>query len=235
MHIKAIETRYAGYRFRSRLEARWAVFFDAIGVAYKYEDEGFEWDFNGRKERYLPDFYLPEWGVYVEVKPGVPTCDEMRKLHVLAAAQPEIDGRRKIHFMICGSPGLPKLRLNHPPVNSDLFAEIGKTDSYMIVSTSGSLIDGKPDCSISAFSTMNDKPEAVDVFPFYVGDCKLRLNRTYEPVNPKKTYQQFYSPSLFLGVKKHIYMGNGRSFDSSFLRNAYERARSARFEHGERK
>ena len=28
--IKAIETVYNGYRFRSRLEARWAVFFDAL-------------------------------------------------------------------------------------------------------------------------------------------------------------------------------------------------------------
>ena len=27
--IKPIETNYKGYRFRSRLEARWAVFFDA--------------------------------------------------------------------------------------------------------------------------------------------------------------------------------------------------------------
>jgi hypothetical protein len=30
MKIKAIETRYKGYRFRSRLEARWSVFFDAM-------------------------------------------------------------------------------------------------------------------------------------------------------------------------------------------------------------
>ena len=29
--IQVIETAYKGYRFRSRLEARWAVFFDAIG------------------------------------------------------------------------------------------------------------------------------------------------------------------------------------------------------------
>jgi hypothetical protein len=28
MSAKAIETHYKGYRFRSRLEARWAVFFD---------------------------------------------------------------------------------------------------------------------------------------------------------------------------------------------------------------
>jgi hypothetical protein len=29
MTIQAIETVYRGHRFRSRLEARWAVFFDA--------------------------------------------------------------------------------------------------------------------------------------------------------------------------------------------------------------
>lgn len=39
--IKAIETSYKGYRFRSRLEARWAVFFDALGVSWKYEDQGY--------------------------------------------------------------------------------------------------------------------------------------------------------------------------------------------------
>ena len=35
--LKAIETEYKGYRFRSRLEARWAVFFDACGVKWEYE------------------------------------------------------------------------------------------------------------------------------------------------------------------------------------------------------
>ena len=54
--IKAIETIYNNYRFRSRLEARWAVFFDAIGIKYEYEVEGY--DING--VRYLPDFWLPE-------------------------------------------------------------------------------------------------------------------------------------------------------------------------------
>ena len=39
--IKAIETVYNGYRFRSRLEARWAVFFDAMQIRYEYEPEGF--------------------------------------------------------------------------------------------------------------------------------------------------------------------------------------------------
>jgi len=62
--IKAIETRYAGCHFRSRLEARWAVFFDAAGIAWEYEPEGFE----SEHGRYLPDFYLPDTGTWVEVK-----------------------------------------------------------------------------------------------------------------------------------------------------------------------
>jgi hypothetical protein len=66
--MKPIETYYNGYRFRSRLEARWAVFFDALDIDYEYEPEGYELK-NGK--RYLPDFYLPTFngGLYCEVKP----------------------------------------------------------------------------------------------------------------------------------------------------------------------
>lgn len=65
MPIKPIETIYNGYRFRSRLEARWAVFFSAAKIDYRYEMEGFDLD----GEYYLPDFYLPEFCLYVEIKP----------------------------------------------------------------------------------------------------------------------------------------------------------------------
>lgn len=74
--IKAIETRYKGYRFRSRLEARWAVFFDALGIEYRYEPEGFKKvlgeddDPNPECVLYLPDFYLPKTETWVEVKGG---------------------------------------------------------------------------------------------------------------------------------------------------------------------
>ncbi len=66
--IKAIETQYKGYRFRSRLEARWAVFFDALGIEWEYEAQGYELP-DGT--RYLPDFWLPTFngGMFVEVKP----------------------------------------------------------------------------------------------------------------------------------------------------------------------
>ena len=50
--IKPIETHWRGYRFRSRLEARWAVFMDHLGVEWVYEPEGFSL----RSGYYLPDF-----------------------------------------------------------------------------------------------------------------------------------------------------------------------------------
>ena len=69
--ITAIQTEYKGYRFRSRLEARWAIFFDACGVKWEYEPEGFTLP-NG--QFYLPDFLLHGCAgrspkdMYVEVK-----------------------------------------------------------------------------------------------------------------------------------------------------------------------
>lgn len=69
-----IQTAYKGYNFRSRLEARWAVFFDHLGVKWEYEPEGFEID----GQRYLPDFRtispqrLVSW---YEIKPLVGADD----------------------------------------------------------------------------------------------------------------------------------------------------------------
>ena len=82
--IKAIETSYKGYRFRSRLEARWAVFFDALGIDWQYEVEGYELD----GVRYLPDFLLPTFsgGMWAEVKPIELTPDEKKKARLLCEA-----------------------------------------------------------------------------------------------------------------------------------------------------
>ena len=55
MMPKAIPTEYRGYRFRSRKEARWAVFLDASGVSWEYEPEGYDL---GNGLHYLPDFLL---------------------------------------------------------------------------------------------------------------------------------------------------------------------------------
>lgn len=115
MLIRPIETRYRGYRFRSRLEARWAVFFDTAKIRWDYEVQGY--DVNGRA--YLPDFYLPDLRCYFEVKPtseydlgflqsfayaikthvvvaegGIPDpeewrCDENTQLRLLSCTSPE--------------------------------------------------------------------------------------------------------------------------------------------------
>lgn len=73
--IRAIETEYAGYRFRSRTEARWAHLFDTLNVPYVYEPEGYEMD----GVRYLPDFWLSGLKVWVEIKGEAPTTDEREK------------------------------------------------------------------------------------------------------------------------------------------------------------
>lgn len=90
--IKAIETRYKGYRFRSRLEARWAVFFETLGLDWKYEPEGFlidQEDGVGDPVPYLPDFWIPFKerqsyeagtppisGAWIEIKPVLLTGHE---------------------------------------------------------------------------------------------------------------------------------------------------------------
>lgn len=79
--IKAIETRYKGYRFRSRLEARWAVFFDALGIKWEYEKEGYDL---GNRGYYLPDFWLPQVDMWAEVKGQKFTSDEHWKCIELA-------------------------------------------------------------------------------------------------------------------------------------------------------
>ena len=82
--IKAIQTEYNGIKFRSRLEARWAVFFDAVGVTWEYEPEGFELS-NGI--RYLPDFLLhgvegrgsnENGDLYIEVKGELKDEDKVK-------------------------------------------------------------------------------------------------------------------------------------------------------------
>lgn len=79
--LKAIDTYYNGYFFRSRLEARWAMFFDELEIKYLYEHEGYQLS-DGTL--YLPDFYLPESDSFFEVK-GVMTDEDMHKIKQLIA------------------------------------------------------------------------------------------------------------------------------------------------------
>jgi hypothetical protein len=97
--IKAIETIYDNYRFRSRLEARWAVFFHTLGLPYEYEKEGY--DLEG--VRYLPDFWLPNQKCFIEIKGQEPSADELKKVRLLS-----LYTSKDVHLFY-GEVGIPKM------------------------------------------------------------------------------------------------------------------------------
>jgi len=80
MAIEAVPTIYGGVRMRSRLEARWAAFFDLCGWTWKYEPRTLP--------GWVPDFELTtpaeDFPVLVEVKPicwiGEPCVDWAHEL-----------------------------------------------------------------------------------------------------------------------------------------------------------
>lgn len=63
--IDAIPTTYNGTKYRSRTEARWAVFFEELSLTVRYEEEIITFDDDSK---YLPDFYIEEFDCYFEVK-----------------------------------------------------------------------------------------------------------------------------------------------------------------------
>lgn len=107
MTMKPIETLYNGYRFRSRLEARWAVFFDSLGIEYEYEPEGV--DIGG--VRYLPDFYLPESRSFFEVKGVMSEYDELKINALISAGYAVTIGYADGKFIACNNHGNTKFEL----------------------------------------------------------------------------------------------------------------------------
>lgn len=104
-NIPAKPTLYNGIKFRSKLEAQWAAFFDIIEWDYLYEP----YEINGQ----LPDFIIkcnsthyPTKTLIVEIKPFV-FADEGYKIKILESYK-EI----KAHILIlCDSPFLQKNRI----------------------------------------------------------------------------------------------------------------------------
>jgi hypothetical protein len=92
--VEVIQTTYNGVRYRSRTEARWAVFFEKAGIAVDYEPEGVK----TAAGPYLPDFYARDLGVYFEVKGEQPTNQE-----VVLAKELEAVTRKPVFFLV-GSP-----------------------------------------------------------------------------------------------------------------------------------
>lgn len=106
--IKAIQTEYKGYLFRSRLEARWAVFFDACGIEYEYEPEGYDL---GNRLMYLPDFLLHDvdgrdgGDLYVEVKGRMTSADaeKINRFYEIGKDDPDFYGKSKTAILVVGN------------------------------------------------------------------------------------------------------------------------------------
>lgn len=97
--MTARETIYNGVLYRSRLEARWAIFFDVVGVEFQYEPK----QFLTGEGLYLPDFYLPTLRMWIEIKPATgkgPTPEEILKMRDVA------DTESKVGFILCGFPAI---------------------------------------------------------------------------------------------------------------------------------
>lgn len=78
MTIEALPSWYGGTTFRSKLEADWACTLDTFSIVWEYEPETITLP-SGKT--YVPDFWLPEIGTWLEVKgPGVPRVEKAYEL-----------------------------------------------------------------------------------------------------------------------------------------------------------
>lgn len=208
--IKAIETVYKGLRFRSRLEARWAVFFDTAHITYEYEQEGFELP-DGT--RYLPDFYLPEYDWYVEVKPPRNGAGEDLK-----RASRFVGEKIKVLLLLGNIPPKKEIELWHyyalyfNPLRGKVLAERC--------------------CFDVALTEAQDSYYGLEISTWLGVDRERSMNM----------YQVSRWPEEVLTAKNDIELGNDISYCMTFdddeerikiLAKPYEKARQARFEYGE--
>jgi hypothetical protein len=101
--MRAIPTTYKGIKFRSRLEASWASYFDALVLTWSYEPEGYLLQ-NGVK--YLPDFHLSQLHYYrselfVECKPPSKTSVQKAGYFVRETQRSLLLAMPEGRFFIC--------------------------------------------------------------------------------------------------------------------------------------
>lgn len=131
--MQAIRMTYKGIKFRSKLEAQWAKFFDSYGIKWCYEPEGFKFS-DGTT--YLPDFYLPESKSFFEVKGFM--CDkDIHKIKMLISEGnvPVIVGYSNGEFEACdnwGDGGFSR------PEGESHLAQCNKCGKHYFVGETGS-------------------------------------------------------------------------------------------------
>lgn len=106
MTIEAIPSWYAGITFRSKLEADWAATLDEWHVPWAYEPETITLPSGAN---YIPDFWLPDHGIWLEVKgTGVPRIEKAIELGNARACHCDGD-------CTCRWPGGEFVLIGHPP------------------------------------------------------------------------------------------------------------------------
>jgi hypothetical protein len=230
--VRAIETFYAGCRFRSRLEARWAVFFDTLGVEWQYEPEGYvvqdyERELPGiwptpRRRLYLPDFYLPAEDVHVEVKGS----DEATEWPMWGTA---VDG--------ASASGLPDSRRSYGGCKREggallILGPIPERPVWhpLLINRKGAMVEWvhwRP--SVASLDHLAEHPGIGWGFWFDV-TCGGMVERGYcEGPPPSVVGRPTLGADLVGGHPRDIIPA-----PTLQVSGAYRAARSARFEHGER-
>lgn len=97
---KSRKYRYKGTIYASILEVRYVIFLDFLNVRFEYEKHGVSYRWKGLLRKYVPDFYLPDSDLYIEVKGKYPTEQEIMKANALTG----LAGRTVV---ICS--GMPRL------------------------------------------------------------------------------------------------------------------------------
>lgn len=208
--IKAIETHYAGCRFRSRLEARWAVFFDAVGLEWQYEPEGFELPSGW----YLPDFYLPDLRMRVEIKGQKPTRAETSKIIDLGFAVQETDSA----CILAGD--IPREASRYQPAGDVLSATIW---SVMAGPDIKSIMQRFPDPPKQVFTALNPPEREGTEVIYDMSLGAILTGAVHRAATPRNEWITFDGFLLFVAPEH-----------AQRLDTALTAARSARFEHGER-
>jgi len=201
--IKPIETRYAGHRFRSRLEARWAVFFDHLGIEWQYEPECFKIAGKG----YLPDFWLPGLCTWVEVK-GV--LDQATLNHLIQAINP-----------LCGlprDPGGTRWKPSRKTGRILLLGEIPKVKFSAWCHSRLDFINGDP-CVVDV--VFRHDGQTASLSP--IGDAEALLSENGMPQWDTDADRR----SLLAGGEAWTAIADPP------IDSGYNAARMARFEHGE--
>ena len=229
MDIRPIETVYNGYRFRSRLEARWAVFFDAAGIKYQYEPEGFE---AKGGVMYLPDFYMLDFDVYVEVKGNRnKVWDDIRRMEKLIVWGGKI---RRI-LILSDIPNNYDGGMWHFPIMLYSEGKYSNTKFGWWFFHDGCNKDGQDICEGNISSADYYPPWEHAYGNSYTSHRKLTFQAVSDTIlRREKGQRAFHDVYDVFGCETDIEGLKQMNYDfNKHVFKAFEVARQARFEHGE--